>query len=270
MQAPAQARRAVDINPNSVEAHFNLAQAYREKLQFDKGEKEYQDAVRLNAELTEKFTGRTSLKGAVPIVDASLNLNEVLTWMIGFRSDEVWKKSDDFFTLLRDTPISSAPLIGLLFVAVLALLSPRGYIKKLAFQCALCERTICQSCQKHIFHLRVCLACSEANRKVKRFSELHQLNQRQDRQMMVARIISMLLPGSGHLYLMYSIKGFILIVLFLSLLLAVFLEKIPLLIPYTWIVPSGGVGLVSAIAGLVLIYIFVFWDLAHIQETLGE
>lgn len=263
-------QKALDINPGFVEAHYNMAQASREKLLFEEGEKQYEEAKRLDPKKTESYTARSAIEGGQPVIDAPIRLSEALLRAATYRTEDILRKSDQLFTLLWSSSISSAPLIGLLFGAVLMLLSPRGYIKRLSFQCALCGRMICHSCQKHIFHLRVCDACSEQNKNVKRFSELRQLQQRRDREILIARLVTILVPGTGHLYLMQSIRGFFFAFVFAAMVIGYFGEALPFFVPYAWMVSAHKASIFMLSSGLLVLYGFVFWDLARLKDLLGE
>ena len=262
-------KRALAINPKSVEAHYNLAQASREKLLFDEGEKHYQDAKDLNPTLTETYTNQTAKDGGIRVVDTPIRLGEVLSRALMFRDESIKRRADDLFTMIWAASISSAPLIGLLFGAVLLLLSPRAYIRKLAFSCGICGRAICQTCQKHIFHLRVCQKCSIENKDVKRFSELRQIQHRRDRHVMAARIMTILAPGSGHLFLMQSLRGVLFIFVFIIVVLSLIRIDVPFAVAYGWMIPPGLAGTVFDLAVLGVIYLLAYWDLARIEDLVG-
>jgi tetratricopeptide (TPR) repeat protein len=262
-------KKAVEINPSSVEAHYNLAQASREKLLFEEGEKHYQDAKNLDPDLTEHYTNQTAKEGGLRVVDTPVRLTEALSRALVFRDESVMRRSDELFTRIWGVSISSAPLIGLLFGAVLALLSPKAYIRKIAFSCGICGRAICQSCQKHIFHLRVCQQCSIDNKDVKRFSELRQIQQRRDRQMTAARFMTLLAPGSGHLFLMRSLRGVLFIFVFSIVLLGLLRIEVPFAVPYGWMLPAGILGTIGDLSVLGVLYLLAFWDLARIEDLVG-
>jgi tetratricopeptide (TPR) repeat protein len=262
-------KKAVEINPKSVEAHYNLAQASREKLLFEEGEKHYQDAKNLNPDLTEHYTNQTAKEGGLRVVDAPIRLSEALSRALTFRDDAVRRRSDELFTGIWAVSISSAPMIGLLFGAVLVLLSPRAYLRRMAFPCGICGRAICQSCQKHIFHLRVCRQCGIDNKDVKRFSELRQIQQRRDRQMMAARIMTLIAPGSGHLYLMRSVRGVLFIFVFSIAVLSLFRIDVPFAVPYGWMIPGGISGTIFVLSAMAVLYLLAFWDLARIEDLVG-
>ena len=262
-------QKTLVLYPNSVEAHYNLAQAYREKLQFVEGERHYEEARRLNPELTEQYTRRALVGLSHPVVDKPLTLIEALKKAFT-STDEVRNSADRIFSSLWNVPLWTAPLIGFGFITVVLLISRLTYIGSLSFPCALCGRTICQHCQKHIFHLRICENCQEVNKKVKRLIELHQIQRRRDRQITLARLFSLLLPGTGHFFLLHSLKGFIFAFAFFALILMGVLTDVRFFAPYAWISYGGGLVLLGAIAGMILIYITVFWDLTRIQVELGE
>ena len=260
--------KAIHFNPKSVGAHYNLAQTYREDLRFEEGEFYYQKAQKINPEKTEEYTEKTAGQGAQPVVDLSLNLSEVLARALMIKDEAVQKTADELFSSVWDVDLSSAPLIGLLFGAILLLLSPRTYIRRLSFHCSLCGRAICQSCQKHIFHLRICEGCKSKNLQIKRLPELKDLERRRLRQINFARLTSLLLPGSGHLYLLHSIKGYLFSFLYFGSLLCFFWDSLPLSFPYDWTEPHSGTVPVGIVMIIVTIYFFVFWDLKRLKESM--
>ena len=260
--------KAIFSNPKSVGAHYNLAQAYREDLRFEEGEAYYQKAQEINPEKTEKYTVRTAGENVQPVVDQSLNLSEVLARALMIQDKEVQKTADELFSSIWDVELSSAPLIGLLFGAILLLLSPRTYIRGISFHCALCGRAICQSCQKHIFHLRICEGCKGKNLQVKRLTELQDLERRRLRQINFARLTSLLIPGSGHLYLLHSIKGYLFSFIYFASILCFFWDGLPLSLPYSWTGSHSATAPIGIVMIVVTIYFFVFWDLNRFKESM--
>ena len=258
-------QKALVLDPNSVEAHYNLAQAYREKFFFNKGEKHYQKAMSLNAGLTQYYTDRALAGLAYPVVDASLRLPEVL-FMAFTKTEKNDETADTLYSSLWNLPLRNAPLILLGFGAVALLLQWGANKIKVPYRCALCGRAICRYCQMHIFHLRICASCQAANRKVKRLVELRQIQYLRDRQITYAKRISIILPGVGHLLLQHSIKGFLIITSFFTIILSVIWKDVPSFIPYTGMVNINELGITVLVIGLILIYLVVFWDLDRIQD----
>jgi tetratricopeptide (TPR) repeat protein len=264
-EAISRYQQALTLDPNSVEAHYNLAQAYREKFLFNKGEQHYQTAMSLNAGVTQYYTDRALAGLTYPVVDASLGLSEVLFEVFN-KDGKSHETANDFYFSIWSLPLQKAPLLLLGFGIVIIILQWRANKIRIPYPCSLCGRAICHYCQMHIFHLRICTSCQEANRKVKRLVELRQIQYRRDSQITYAKRFSILLPGIGHLLLRHSIKGFIFITVLFSIILSFIWKDVPSFVPYTGVVIDNGLGIAVFVIGLPLIYLTVFWDLARIQD----
>ena len=262
-------QKALSINPNSVEAHYNLAQAYREKFLFDKGEQHYQKAVSLNASLTQYFTDRALVGLSYPVVDASFSLPEALQEAFT-KTERDYKSADDIFSSLWNSPLQKAPLFIIGFGAIAILLHGCARKIQIPYPCLLCGRAICHYCQKHLFHLRICEPCQEANKKVKRLMELRQIQYRRDRLITFAKRISTLLPGAGHFILLHSIKGFLFALAFFTIIISVLWYDVPSFIPYHGTITASGLGIALRIIGLILVYLIIFWDLSRIRGITEE
>jgi tetratricopeptide (TPR) repeat protein len=257
-------QRALQFNPHSVEAHYNLAQAYREKLLFDEGAREYKEAERLNLAQTERYTRRALEALSHPVVDAPLTLSETIKRAITI-NDTTREMTEGVLYALWNLPTRGLPLIGIGFIAMALLLSRVFNRREMPFPCSLCGRTVCPRCQKHLFHLRTCEDCMEANKKVKKLIELKQVQERQERLVFRARLLSVLLPGLGHFFLLQTLKGFLYAFLFFSFIFVGFMGDVRFWAAYGWISAGPGLVFFTAIAGLILVYLIVLWDLGRIQ-----
>jgi len=267
-EATAQYERALKISPSSVEVQYNLAQAYREQLRFEEGEEHYQKAVSLNPGLTQKFTDRGQGGLNLSVVDISFTPSEALTELIGQR-EEGKDKSQIMFRSFWGTPLESGFLILIGFGVSVFILQMAIKNSGIPFSCALCGRSICNRCQKHIFHHKICSPCQIENQKVKRLVELRQIDRSRDRQIFAARILSVILPGLGHLLLQHPIRGYLIVSVFFTLIVAFLWGNGPFFVSYYGSVTENGVGWIGLVGGLIVIYLVVFVDLIRIKD-LGE
>ena len=87
---------------------------------------------------------------------------------------------------------------------------------------------------------------------------------------MRAKIISLVVPGTGHLYLLHSLKGYFILIVYVSLVLAVLWKNNLFFVPYYELVNEFGLGFIGLAIGLVLVYGVVFLDLFRLTIAWKE
>ena len=260
---------ALELDSSYVEAHFNLAQAYRENLSFNEGEQHYQEAINIDPSRIQQVTDRADRGYAQTVLDVSHDLSEVLSeaWV---KTGEVDIISKQLFASFWGISLGSAPIMIIYLGLLLGVLQWRSPSTSIPFSCSLCGKTICVKCQKHIFHLKICLACQQEKRNVKRLVELHRDDRPFNQRLTMAKIISLFIPGTGHLYLLHSLKGYLILVVYVSLVLAALWKNHLFFVPYYGLVNQFGLGIIGLAFGLVLVYGLVFLDLFRLKDVWKE
>lgn len=186
----------------SVTTLYNLAQIYRDELDYENGEKYFNQAQQMNKAQVSDYTARTAKHYNRMVFDETLTFREITTAAWG--SDV--RNSVRGFPMGTVIPAGVAGGLLVLFM-ILGKLMPSS-----AFRCKNCGKVACHACAESE---KMCMACqgklSEAEdaspqSRVKRM--LH-ANQQKTRQMTIIRVLSFLPPGIAQTYSGRLLSGFL-------------------------------------------------------------
>ncbi|HWP49088.1 MAG TPA: tetratricopeptide repeat protein [Candidatus Limnocylindrales bacterium] len=210
---------ALEENPKLFSAHYNLAQAlWQDPGSSEKAAGELDQAQRLDYDRFNKIReiAGTSSHYNLVLVDEWLPryapfIGSLKLWQPGYEaSKKIWNlfsRLDNPLYLLGVAPFSWWILIK----ALDRFQRKTGY----AYYCEMCGDPICKYCQQGSGTRKLCTSCSYifAKRGVvkpgKREEKIRQVKRYEQARRWTARITSLLLPGSGHIYLGYMGKGFV-------------------------------------------------------------
>ncbi len=186
----------------SVTTLYNLAQIYRDELDYENGEKYFNQAQQMNKAQVSDYTARTAKHYNRMVFDETLTFREISTAAWG---SDVRNSVRGF---PRGTVIPAGAAGGLLVLfMILGKLMPSS-----AFRCKNCGKVACHACAGSE---KMCMDCqgqlSEADdaspqSRVKRM--LH-ANQQKTRQMTIIRALSFLPPGIAQTYSGRLLSGFL-------------------------------------------------------------
>ncbi len=210
---------ALEENPKLFSAHYNLAQAlWQDPSSSEKAVEELDQAQRLDYDRFNKIReiAGTSSHYNLVLVDELLPryapfLGSFKLWQPGYEaSKKVWS----LFSRL-DNPLY---LLGVAPFSWWILIKARDRFQRkmgYAYYCEMCGDPMCKYCQQGGGARKLCTSCSYifAKRGVvkpgKREEKIRQVKHYEQARRWTARITSLLLPGSGHIYLGYMGKGFV-------------------------------------------------------------
>ena len=258
-QAVKAYENALTIDSAYVASLYNLSVVYRELFRFEEAQLEYNKAQGVNLKLTQFYAD----KGGI-VVDTVFP-NKWL-WKRTFsptRSGE--ELSERFFGgLFSPLPLKSSPLVLAGFPAALGLLWFLFSARYAASRCSLCEKPICFRCQRRRFDLRTCHDCWATSKNIQRKSDLRQIRIMGTRNYRIGRLLSVLFPGAGQLFLGRLFPGIIYLSLFMGIPLGLLFQNSLLLAPGEhWTFLGAGSGL-SILIYLPAIYIIAFRNIEKI------
>jgi tetratricopeptide (TPR) repeat protein len=219
---------ALNKNPKSFSAHYNLAQAYlQDALSTEKANNELNQAQRLDYSRFERVR-ETAADGShynLVLVDEPLSrltpfISSVKLWKPGYKvAEEIWglfsKVKMPFYFL------SVVSIVSWVLIKVFHASRKKGGH---AYYCQMCGDAICYRCQQSENVRRFCTQCNyiftkkSVSQPGKKEEKVRQIQNYEQARKWAARIASLLLPGSGHVYSGFIGKGFV-----IAMLVAVFL-----------------------------------------------
>ncbi len=192
-----------------VSAHYNLSQLYREHFNFSDARGYYQKAININP---QKVNFYNSVRGTSVnrfVMDESLSNREL--WYTAFKWYPYYKSSMFLGRILTFT--NRGLSIVLFFLLVLALYIYNKQAPCGAYRCRRCGRIYCGSCEKRISREEVCITCfktlvelSELGPK-ERIEKILEIQRYRDNRNQRLKILTLILPGSGHIYSGRHISG---------------------------------------------------------------
>ena len=263
--------RAAELGPAAI-PYYNKSLMLRRLGKADEAEQSYRLAV--DEDEAAVLALDQELKGdrAVSPCTESFNLNRTLGWASlpmgtlfssSLSAQHVMEAELPFLHGVLVGNLSTVLLIGVgggAVVLMLLLSLVRGLVRP-SWRCSQCKQVGCVRCRRELAHLDICDSClfirvkgSFVDAKELWFRE-RRIQSEESTRRRVSRLLSLVLPGSGHLYRGDCVVGVILITLFTgSILNAVGGAG---LAPSTVIV-SHGAGVVGSIAwGLVAGIVYI-------------
>jgi len=263
-------QNALQENPNLFSARYNLGQAYLQDISFsEKAAEEFSQAQRLDFSRfneVREIAGNSSHYNLV-LVDETLPRYIPMTsglkfWPQGYTMATnlmgLFSRVGNLFYLLASAPLAWG-LIGLLD----RYRRQSGY----AYYCQMCGDPVCKQCQPAGSTRKFCTQCNYifAKKSVlkpgKKEEKVRQIQSYEQMRKWSARAISVLLPGSGHVYAGFIGKGFA-ISLLASILLFTLYFRNGILHAYTGASPDSAlIWFFLELVAILGVYLFTLRDI---------
>lgn len=223
-------KRAVQLDSRSAVAHYNLAQVYQETLDFRESTEERRTASRLDFHLVRAASEASSDHFNRAVVDGTIP--SAVLWPEVFSQLSLW---EDW----RGSPLRDLSLSASIIFLVLIFMSKYFKRGELGLRCSLCGRPVCVKCREKFEEEAVCPACdwrvSAAKSENLQVRLLKSIPRRSGILARVeAAILTILYPGTGHVFLGAVGRGLFFAILASLLISHLFLTELahgrPLLI----------------------------------------
>ncbi|MBI5025733.1 MAG: tetratricopeptide repeat protein [Nitrospirae bacterium] len=234
--------------------YYNLSQVYRETFRFEEGEKYYQEALKLDPEKTAYFTTISGPSINRFVIDENLTDKEL--WYLTFDLfSGHGTPFDRLFSFFKQYLL--LVFIPLLFISLYTYSEFSGHR---AYQCRRCGSVYCTKCERKLSRDDVCVRCyktlvkmneMEPKERVRKLLEIQGFKNNRSLKM---KLLTIFLPGGGHIYYGKSLSGFVI------LLLSIFFGSLVILwnhvsLPLSMSMIVFPFSLIS-VTGLILIYGF--------------
>jgi tetratricopeptide (TPR) repeat protein len=247
--------RALQLS-KMASTYYNLSQVNREVFNFNDAKTYYQSAIEVDS---EKVAFYNSVKGTSVnrfVMDETLSNKEL--WLLAFSWSPYYKSSMYLGRMFSFITREFSIVLFLLLILIFYIYGK--YISSGAYACRRCGEIYCNKCEKKISQENICHTCFKtlvkiselpSQERVERILEIHHYKDRRNKRL---KILTLIFPGSGHVYYGWSVRGFMILILFtFFLFLTLLWFYIP--VPVSMNQITGFFRWVS-IAGLILVYVF--------------
>ena len=214
-------KKAIEKDNALISAYFNLSQTYREKFNFVEGEKVFQAARTRNPDQINYYVDLIRANPKQLVVDEGISFNDIFVQAFKYPENQdilvsrIWNIFEKKIKL-TDTIKYVIALIILIFILFLL----RKSIPTAAY-CRECGKVICPKCHRSLLYKGLCSQCLrtfaqfEGIAKKEQVEELMPFNRFQKKDALITQILSLIVPGAGHIYYGMTFKGFIYVFLFI-------------------------------------------------------
>ncbi len=219
--------RCLELNPTSVEGYYNLSRTYLVQYMFNESTKNFSKAKEIDPERVDYYSQIYSPHVNRMVIDETISAGEF--WEATFKPSEEKQLCSAYLwdTFFKGIPFGYRYGVVLLLLLCVCLLFISHHELGLSVGCEYCGAAVCRRCRKTVYEDTLCRLCvaifkgrgdysistKEKEKKVFRIERF------QKRHLSVGKILSLLLPGAGHLWAGYPLRGTAVLFLFFFLLL---------------------------------------------------
>lgn len=228
--------QALQADGNSALINYNTKAAYSERFDFSKADQYMRAAQEIDPAATARYQSASAMK----VVDETFSVRKIAWRMLSGRTSAGLERDPPLIREILHRPefvaVTSSiyyPVLAAILVgAIIYSLVRKRSGGSLALCCAKCGRAFCKKCQRGVGRDRYCSQCAHIfivkngiseEARTRKFSEIQKFNAYGGRQLL---IMSLLLPGSEKLLGEKPLRGFLSIVVWLSLLGGVLAESV--------------------------------------------
>ncbi len=255
-------QEAITLSPKFMAAQYNLAQVFREKLLFEEGDKQFEKATKINANIAEAYAMQSTRFPDFPVIEEHFSKRELWNALLRLQtlnrpfSEEIWQSA------VGPIPLAYSPLLALFCIALLSLSTHFSDWMFSALPCAFCKKAICLKCAKRLYSYHACRRCRMEFRNIRKKSD-YKIIEDAVRSVPFKLYPLFLLPGGGHLAAQMTKRAFLFLILFFILLSSIFIEK-ELMLSTEWVLHRDG-NLLQVLF-LFLLYITAILDLVRMRK----
>jgi len=219
--------RCLEICPTSVKGYYNISRAYLLNYMFPESKNSFNKAKELDSESVDYFSRIYAQSINRMVIDETIPLSTF--WRKTFNNTEektqfgvyLW---DQYF---RGVPFAYWYSVLFVFLLFVCLLFVNHHESGFSVGCKYCGSVVCRKCRRSIYEDMLCSKCAaifkskedhsiSIREKEKKVIQIEKFNKRY---ITIGRLLSILLPGAGHLWAGYALRGAgLLFLLFFALL----------------------------------------------------
>ena len=227
-------KRCIELNPLSVRGYYNLSRAQLLEYMFVESKESFNRAKEIDTDRVDYFSKIHSENINRIVIDETIPLQ--VFWEKTFQPAA---EKDHFAGYLWDAFFKGIPFrywysVFFVFLLFVSLIFVDRYRSQLSLSCEYCGCPVCKRCKTLVPEYNLCRQCAgifKGKRDIidmsvkKKEQQVIAIERFHKRHIIVGKIVSLLIPGSGHLWLDKPLQGVFISGAFFFLILKLFPVK---------------------------------------------
>jgi tetratricopeptide (TPR) repeat protein len=271
--------QCIDHYPLSVRGYYNLSRAQLLEYMFVESKKSFNRAKEIDADRVDYFSRIHSENMNRIVIDETIPLP--VFWEKTFQPTE---EKDLFAAYLWDGFFGGIPFkywysVLFVFLVFVSLIFVDRYRSTLSLSCEYCGCAVCKKCKTLVAEYNLCKQCAgifKGKRDIigmsvkKKEKQVITIERFHKRHIIIGKLLSILVPGAGHLWLDKPLKGAVLSFIFFFLVLKLFPVKGLVVNPWL-VIDSRSYGGITILCGLFLIlYCYSISNFTEVSAKLSQ
>jgi tetratricopeptide (TPR) repeat protein/ribosomal protein L32 len=263
-QAIAHYTRSIELCPESVEAHYNLSRVQLLAYLFAESNKNFNRAKQLDADRVDTFLHCYSANSNRLVVDqvSPVSAYWQRTFAVSNAQERLSAQLWNYF--FRGISYRYRYVVIVIFLLFVALLCIDRQTSRLSLACEYCGCAVCRKCKRLVLEHRLCKQCAAIFKSPndimisvsKKEEQVASIERYQGRKLFAGKLLSVLLPGTGHLVVNHPMRGTaILFCFFLLLSKLIFWDN---LLVNPWQIFTGPAYLSMLLVAIPLIILYLY------------
>lgn len=207
--------RCIELFPASAKGYYNLSRAYLLKYMFSESKNSFNKAKELDAEKVDYYSNIYSENMNRMVMDETIHLGEFWRKTLTQTEEKTRFASYMWDSFFRGIPYAYWYMVLFILLLFVCLLFVNHHEIGLSISCEYCGCVVCRKCRRMVYEDNLCSKCATIfkNRGEHSISsgakekKVIQIENFQKRFVIIGKVLSILLPGAGHLWIGHILKG---------------------------------------------------------------
>jgi tetratricopeptide (TPR) repeat protein len=263
-QAITHYTRSIELCPDSVEGHYNLSRVQLIEYLFAESNKNFNRAKELDSDRVDHFLHSYSLNSNRLVVDQVSPVSAY--WQRTFAVSEAQERLSAqlwnyFFRGISYRFRYGVVVIVFLFVALLCI---DRQTARHSLACEYCGCAVCRKCKRLVPEHRLCKQCATIFKSAndimisvsRKEEHVASIERYQGRKLFAGKLLSVLLPGTGHLLVDQPMRGTAILFCFFLLLSKLLFWDNLLVNPWQMITGPAYLSMLLVAIPLIILYLY--------------
>jgi tetratricopeptide (TPR) repeat protein len=263
-QAIAHYTRSIELCPDGVVGHYNLSRVQLLEYLFAESNKNFNRAKQLDADRVDQFLHSYSPNRNRLVVDQVSPVSAY--WHRTFAGSDAQERLsaqlwNHFFRGISYRYRYGVVVLVLLFVALLCI---DRQTSRLSIACEYCGCAVCRKCKRLVLEHRLCKQCAAIFKSAndimisvsRKEEQVASIERYQGRKIFAGKLLSVLLPGTGHLLVDHPVRGTAMLFLYFLLLSKLLFWNAILVNPWQMITGPAYLSILLVAIPLIILYLY--------------